>query len=304
MVYTSKTRIYVEASGGLILVFRTVSFLFLISLGVHQSLPPFPRGDSAKTSGLDLALHLIFFEDYPYTVSSETEPGNFNVVDLPSAGFPQQFSCMYAPFRKLQHFTLPEGLQIPRKVILLSIHTLSEQTLRGNQASHRSPFTGLSYELKTTQWEDHSYQLALSGEYKGFKFENIPIEVHTDRTVLAMIRKTSRQTLYAFLTPVQAIPLFSDLADSSDSSHPLPLENPQPRYPAGLSAQGRVVIRGVISAEGKLDPDRFVLLECPHPLLAESALATIIDHWQFLPATREGIPVEALTTIEVHFAPE
>jgi hypothetical protein len=65
-----------------------------------------------------------------------------------------------------------------------------------------------------------------------------------------------------------------------------------------------VIIRGVITTEGKLDPDRFVLLECPHPLLAESALATIIDHWQFQPASRDGIPVEALTTIEVHFAPE
>ena len=39
-------------------------------------------------------------------------------------------------------------------------------------------------------------------------------------------------------------------------------------------------------------------------LLAESALGTIIDNWKFLPATRDGFPVEALTTIEINFAPE
>jgi len=304
MVYTSNTRSSGNIQGRLNLVFRTVSLLLLISLGFQLKLLPFPRGDSAGNSGPEPALHLIFFEDYPYTVSSETETGSFSVVALPSAEFPQQFSCRYAPFRKLQHLDLPEGIQIPRKVILLSIHSLSEQTLRGNQASNRSPFTGLSYQLKTTGWEENSYQLALNGEYKGFKFENIPVEVHTDRTVLAMIRKTSRQTLYAVFTPVQAIPLFSDFADRSDAGHPQPLESPQPRYPKGLSAHGSVIIRGVITTEGKLDPDRFVLLECPHPLLAESALATIIDHWQFQPASRDGIPVEALTTIEIHFAPE
>ena len=304
MVYTSDTRTSGKIQERVNLVFRTVSILLLVSLGFQLNLLPFPRGDSAGNSDLEPALHLIFFEDYPYTVSSETETGSFSVVALPSAEFPQQFSCRYAPFRKLQHFTLPEGIQIPRKVILLSIHALSEQTLKGNRASKRSPFTDLSFQLKTTGWEENSYQLTLNGEYKGFKFKNIPVEVHTDRTVLAMIRKTSRQTLYAVFTPVPAIPLFSDFEDSSESGQPQPLESPQPRYPAGLSAQGRVIIRGVITTEGKLDPDRFVLLECPHPLLAESALETIIDQWKFLPATRDGIPVEALTTIEIHFAPE
>ena len=290
----------------LTLVFRTVSLLLLISLGVHLNVLPVPGGDSDETAGPEPALHLIFFEDYPYTVSSETTPGTFNVVDLPSADFPQQFSCMYAPFRKLQRFELPQGVEIPRKVILLSIHTLSEQILRSKRASYRSPFTDLSYQLKATNWQEDSYQLVLNGEYKGFKFNNIPIEIRSDRTVLATIRKTSRQTLYAVFTPVQAIPLLSDPAypEAGDFQHPRLIEGPPPHYPMGLSARGSVILRGMITPEGKLDPDRFVLLECPHPLLGESALKTIIADWQFQPALRDGVPVEALATIEVQFAPE
>ena len=287
------------------LVFRTVSLLFLVSAGVHLNALP-SGGDSDENPDPEPALHLIFFEDYPYIVSSEAGPGAFTVVDLPSAEFPRQFSGRYGPFRKLQRFTLPEGVEIPRKVILLSIHTLSEQALRGKRASYRSPFTDLSYQLKATNWTENSYQLALTGEYKGFKFENIPVDVRSDRTMLATIRKTSRQTLYAVLTPVQAVPLFSNASfpATSDSELPQLLESPQPRYPEGLTAQGTVKVRGVITPEGRLDPDRFVLLECPHPLLGESALETIIDDWRFRPAIRDGIPVEALITLEVHFAPK
>lgn len=288
------------------LVVRTVALLFLVSLAVHLNVLPFPGGDSTEIAGPGPALNLIFFEDYPYTIASETGPGTFKVVELPSAEFPQQFSCMYAPFRKLQRFMLPKGIEIPRKVILLSIHTLTEQALRGKQTSYQSTFTDLSYQLKATNWTDSSYQLVLKGEYKGFKFSDIPVEVRANRTMLATIRKTSRQTLYAVFTPVQSIPLFSDVSDldTGDFQHPRLIESPQPSYPTGLSSQGSVIIRGIVTTDGKLDPDRFVFLECPHPLLAESALETIIDNWKFLPGTHDGVPVEALTTIEVPFIPE
>jgi hypothetical protein len=306
MLYTSGTQTSGNISGGVNLVFRTVALLFLVSLGVPLEVLPFPGGDSDETTGPEPALHLIFFEDYPYTVASEPEPGTFNVVDLPSAGFPQQFSSMFAPFRKLQRFALPEGVEIPRKVILLSIHTLSEQNLRDKRTSYRSPFTNFSFQLEATHWGEDSYQLTLEGKYQGFKFSDIPLEFSTDRAMLATIRKTSRQTLYAVITPVQAIPLFSDRAylEASDIQPPRLVAGPQPRYPTGLSAQGTVILRGVITQRGRLDPDRFVLLECPHPLLGESALETIIEDWQFQPAIWEGIPVEALATIEVQFAPE
>ena len=280
---------------------------YLFTLFVHTSLitPLFGEGDSLEPRNSPQALQLILFEDYPsYRVSPADNPPHYHAVDLPSAEFPQQFSSMYTPFPKLQKFTVPEGIEIPRKLILLDIHTLSESALRGKKVSYRSPVGDLSYQLKVNRWRGESYQIRLSGEYKGFKFDDIPIQGRSDRAKLVTMRKTARQTLFAVLTPVQAIPLFSD-------QEGLPVENfeqakliegPKPRYPEELSGTGRVLIRGIITPEGRLDPDHFVLLECPHPLLGRRALETVLNDWTFQPGKRDAQPVEALTTIEVQFA--
>lgn len=281
-------------------------FPYLLALLIHNSLitPLLGGGDSLEPRKSPQALQLILFEDYPYRVSPPDNPPHYHVVDLPTAEFPQQFSAMYAPFRKLQKFALPEGIEIPRKLILLNIHTLSESTLRGKKVSYRSPVGDLSYQVKVNSWMDDSYQIRFSGQYNGFKFGDIPIQGRSDRAKLVTMRKTARQTLFAVLTPVQAIPLFSDQESlpGVNFKEPKLIEGPKPRYPEGLSEAGRVLIRGIITPEGRLDPDRFVLLECPHPLLGRTALETVLNDWTFQPGTRDGQPVEALTTIEVQFA--
>ena len=105
---------------------------------------------------------------------------------------------MYAPFRKLQKYTVPEGIEIPRKLILLDIHTLSESALRGKTVSYQSPVGDLSYQLTVDRWMGESYQIRLSGKYKGFKFDDIPIQGRSDRAKLVTMRKTARQTLLLF----------------------------------------------------------------------------------------------------------
>ncbi len=278
---------------------------YLFTLFIHNSLIPplLGGGDSLGPRNSSQALQLILFEDYPYRVSQADNPSPYHAVDLPSAEFPQQFSSRYAPFPKLQKFAVPEGIEIPRKLILLDIHTLSESTLRGKKVSYRSPVGDLSYQLKVNSWKGESYQIRLSGEYKGFKFDDIPIQGRSDRAKLLMMRKTARQTLFAVITPVQAIPLFSDQEGLPGGifEEPKLIEGPKPHYPEGLSEAGRVLIRGIITPQGRLDPDRFVLLECPHPLLGRTALETVLNDWTFQPGTRDGQPVEALTTIEVEF---
>ncbi len=280
--------------------------LYLFTLFIHNSLisPLLGGGDSLGPRNSSQALQLILFEDYPYRVSQADNPSPYHAVDLPSAEFPQQFSSMYAPFRKLQKFAVPEGIEIPRKLILLDIHTLSESSLRGKKVSYRSPVGDLSYQLKVNSWMGESYQIRLSGEYKGFKFDDIPIQGRSDRAKLLMMRKTARQTLFAVITPVQAIPLFAEQESLPGGifEEPKLIEGPKPHYPEGLSEAGRVLIRGIITPQRRLDPDRFVLLECPHPLLGRTALETVLNDWTFQPGTRDGQPVEALTTIEVQFA--
>ena len=103
---------------------------------------------------------------------------------------------------------------------------------------------------------DESYQIKLSGQYKGFKFDDITIEGRNDRTQLVTMRKTARQTLFAVLTPVQAIPLFSNQENppAENFEQPRLIEGPRPRYPEEISKKGRVLIRGIITLEGRLDP--------------------------------------------------
>jgi len=283
---------------------RKLPYLFTLLATIPLIAQLFAAEDAIHRGNSQQALQLILFEDYPYAVSSENKPSHYQAVDLPSAEFPQQFSSLYTPFRKLQKFAVPEGIEIPRKLILLDIHTLSESALKGKTISHQSPFNELSYQVKVNSWMDDSYQLRLSGEYKGFKFRDILFQGQLDRTKLVAIRKTARQTLFAVLTPIQAIPLFSVQEDGvEDFEPPQLIEGPQPLYPEGLSETGRVLIRGIITLEGRLDPTRFVLLECPHPLLGRGALETILNDWKFRPGRKDGRPVEALTTIEVEFAP-
>ncbi len=284
---------------------REFSCLFVLVISISLTTHLFGEGDSLESRNSQQALQLILFEDYPYRVSSEGDPSLYHVVDLPSAEFPQQFSSRYTPFRILQKFTVPEGIEIPRKVILLDIHTLPESALRRKKVSYQSPVGDLSYQLEVSNWMGESYQIRLSGKYKGFRFDDIPIQGRSDRTQLVTMRKTARQTLFAVLTPVQAIPLFSDQENLSleNFEQPKLIEGPKPRYPEKLSETGRVLIRGIITPEGRLDPNRFVLLECPHPLLGRKALETVLNDWTFEPGKKDGQPVEALINIEVEFAP-
>ena len=268
----------------------------ILVLGLF-ALAAVPEGDTRDIVPGEPALHVILFEDYPYTASEE-DPLPYRTVDLPSADFPEPFSSRFAPFHRLREVALPEGVEIPRKLILLDIHTFSKSDLEQRDMLHKNPYINLSYRVTVSAWKDGAYRAGFQGEYNGFKFSNIRLEGSFDKTKLITIRKTVRQTLFAVLTPATAIPLFLNAPDHPDLRH---LETPAPVYSEKLTKSAKVRIRGIVTSEGRLDPDRFVLLECPHPALARAALATIIDHWRFEPARRNGRPVEALTTIEVEF---
>ena len=175
---------------------RRFSYLPIFFVSISLITPLFGEDNFLESPNSQQALQLILFEDYPYRVYSEDNPSRYHVVDLPSADFPQQFSSLYTPFRKLQRFAVPEGIEIPRKLILLDIHTLPESALRSNKVSYQSPVGDLSYQLKVNNWMGESYQIKLSGRYKGFKFDDITIEGRNDRTQLVTMRKTSRQTLF------------------------------------------------------------------------------------------------------------
>ena len=79
--------------------------------------------------------------------------------------------------------------------------------------------------------------------------------------------------------------------------------NPQPPYPIAarrLGLEGTVVLRVVVSADGT--PASVVVLQSSgHAVLDASALETVRTRWRFVPARRNGIPVEDTVQVPIRF---
>jgi len=77
-----------------------------------------------------------------------------------------------------------------------------------------------------------------------------------------------------------------------------------PGYPPELQSAGHEGLLSVyvtVTEEGRIDPERLILLDCLHPVFAREPVITIVKSWRFEPGSREGIPVAALARIEVDF---
>lgn len=79
--------------------------------------------------------------------------------------------------------------------------------------------------------------------------------------------------------------------------------NPKPPYPLvarRLGVQGLVLLRVLVRANGSV-----ALVELAHssgsPLLDSSAIQTVRDRWRFIPAQRQGEPVESWTEVPIRF---
>jgi protein TonB len=79
--------------------------------------------------------------------------------------------------------------------------------------------------------------------------------------------------------------------------------NPQPPYPLAarrLGLEGTVVLRVVVAPDGA--PASVVVLQSSgHPVLDSSALETVRTRWRFVPARRNGIPVEDSVQVPIRF---
>jgi len=79
--------------------------------------------------------------------------------------------------------------------------------------------------------------------------------------------------------------------------------NPQPPYPMAarrLGLEGTVVLRVVVAPDGA--PASVVVLQSSgHDVLDSSALETVRTRWRFVPARRNGIPVEDSVQVPIRF---
>jgi len=79
--------------------------------------------------------------------------------------------------------------------------------------------------------------------------------------------------------------------------------NPLPPYPLvarRLGMEGVVLLEVVVAPDGHAADVR-IARSSGYPALDESALATVRDRWRFVPARREGVPVESRVTVPIRF---
>jgi protein TonB len=79
--------------------------------------------------------------------------------------------------------------------------------------------------------------------------------------------------------------------------------NPLPPYPIAarrLRFEGEVLLRVVVAADGR--PTSVVVLKSSgHDMLDASAVDTVRTRWRFVPATRNGVPVEDTVQVPIRF---
>ena len=87
------------------------------------------------------------------------------------------------------------------------------------------------------------------------------------------------------------------------SASPAYGSNPQPPYPMAarrMGLEGTVILRVVVAPDGT--PARVVVLQSSgHDVLDASALETVQKKWRFVPARRNGIPVEDSVQVPIRF---
>ena len=79
--------------------------------------------------------------------------------------------------------------------------------------------------------------------------------------------------------------------------------NPLPPYPLvarRLGMEGVVLLEVVVAPDGHAADVR-VAKSSGYPALDESAVTTVRARWRFIPAHRDGVPVESLVTVPIRF---
>jgi protein TonB len=79
--------------------------------------------------------------------------------------------------------------------------------------------------------------------------------------------------------------------------------NPEPPYPIAarrMGLQGTVVLRVVVGADGR-PLDVSIVQSSGHAILDTSAADTVRSRWRFVPARRDGIPIEDTVQVPIRF---
>ncbi|HWP66484.1 MAG TPA: energy transducer TonB, partial [Candidatus Limnocylindria bacterium] len=89
----------------------------------------------------------------------------------------------------------------------------------------------------------------------------------------------------------------------SGGARPAYGSNPDPPYPLAarrLGIQGRVLLEVVVDPDGRAATVR-VRSSSGHRVLDDAAVDTVRHRWRFIPARRNGVPVQSTVTVPIRF---
>jgi hypothetical protein len=165
--------------------------------------------------------------------------------------------------------------------------------------------------IEVSTWDEQSYSLLLDGRYI-WPFKTVAFEGQWESPQLLAIPAGKKNVIMIAVAELDCLQkaVFGTVRTETETPDP-DIKEPQiisqtaPEFPyrlLRLGWTGEVMIRGIISKDGRIDPKRTLLLFCSHPLLAKSSLHTVIDRWSFRPATHDGNPIDLVASIQVSFA--
>ncbi|TMA85161.1 MAG: energy transducer TonB [Deltaproteobacteria bacterium] len=79
--------------------------------------------------------------------------------------------------------------------------------------------------------------------------------------------------------------------------------NPLPPYPLAarrMGMEGVVLLEVIVAPDGRAREVR-VVRSSGHAMLDEAAVSTVRAHWRFIPARRDGVPVESRADVPIRF---
>lgn len=271
---------------------RPVLFILGLALSSGQVI----QADKAKDDPAH-CLNVIAFESYP----TKAPDGAFEVTDLESAEFPLIFTRLFLPFSQPQVVERPAGIQLPKQAMFLDVFTFGlpgAKIREGKRLGRYNPIHAIEYKLRFSSWTPARYEIEVDGQHEDLKFRGVRVGGVAEKTKIIRFRHSANRTMYLALTPIR----LKERRD--DTVPPTPIVQTLPTYPSELSKSrldGKVRIRSILSAAGKIEAQKLVLLEASDYLFARNSLDTVLNTWLFHPATKGGVPTAIEAVIEVDF---
>lgn len=257
------------------------------------------------------SLHVLAFE--AEATDYLPDGASHHIVELDSAELPQEVSRLIVQPRidtgpvSLYQFGLPSKILYLDAYATDPVQRLSQEQKR---ISRDNRLNRLSYRLERLRRDESRYSVILSRtRYQQFRFEKVDVDAAADRTTILAIRLEDERILFFAFTWTDAFPIAARSGDppSAEETNIEPgrlISKILPDYPeearfARLESVFRAAF--IVTREGRVDPTRFVLLECLHPIFAREAMGAIIEGWEFEPVRIDGSPKEMYSTAGVRF---